>query len=211
MRNVSDKCCRETRNTRFIFNNIFVFENRAIYEIIWKYCVEPDRPRMTIWRMRIAFWIPKATNTHTVCVILIALTLQQWFHESVSKLLDTYIVCLVNIAVGTDRYHVTAWGKLPFPCIRCHSATRTHHINERCVILPCLMIPELQGTLYVSNNSTNKMQQFHKFITWRLCVAQHVSGRFSPTVKAEAPNAVVCSWWRAGRRPKHVEPHINLK
>jgi hypothetical protein len=28
---------------------------------------------MTIWRMRIAFWIPKGTNTHTVCVILIAL------------------------------------------------------------------------------------------------------------------------------------------
>jgi len=34
---------------------------------------------------------------------------------------------------------------------------------------------------------------------------------FSPTVKPEAPSAVVCSWWWAGRRPKHVEPHINVK
>ena len=35
------------------------------YEMIWKNIVEPERPQMTIWRMRIACWIPKATNTHT--------------------------------------------------------------------------------------------------------------------------------------------------
>ena len=34
--------------------------------------VETERPQMTIWRMRIACWIPKATNTHSECVILIA-------------------------------------------------------------------------------------------------------------------------------------------
>ena len=37
-------------------------QNFAIYEIMWENLVEGDRPQMTIWRMRIAFWIPKATN-----------------------------------------------------------------------------------------------------------------------------------------------------
>jgi len=35
MRNVSDKSCTENQNTHFVFSNIF-FENRAVYEIIWK-------------------------------------------------------------------------------------------------------------------------------------------------------------------------------
>jgi len=38
-----------------------LFENSAIYEIIWENIVEPVRPQMTIWC--IACWIPKATNT----------------------------------------------------------------------------------------------------------------------------------------------------
>jgi len=31
------------------------------------------------------------------------------------------------------------------------------------------------------------------------------------TVKPEAANAVVSSWWWAWRRPKHVQRHINVK
>jgi len=37
---------------------------------------------MTTWRMRIALWIRKATNTNTEYVIPIAFVLQQWLHES---------------------------------------------------------------------------------------------------------------------------------
>jgi len=41
---------------------------------------------MTIWRMRIACWITKTTNTHSAYVILIAFRLQQRLHERVSVL-----------------------------------------------------------------------------------------------------------------------------
>ena len=61
---LQNKSCRETRNTHFTFNNSPP-ETRAVYEIMSKYIVEPDWPQMKIQRMRIACWIPKATNTHT--------------------------------------------------------------------------------------------------------------------------------------------------
>ena len=50
--------------------NIFFFENRAVYEIMWENIVERDRPQMTIWRMCTACWIPKGTNTHSQYLIL---------------------------------------------------------------------------------------------------------------------------------------------
>jgi len=49
---------------------------------------------MTIWRMRIACWIPKATNTHLEYVTLTALPLQQCLHERSSILRYTHIACL---------------------------------------------------------------------------------------------------------------------
>jgi len=47
-----------------MFNN-FLSENQAVYEIMWKNTVQPDRPQMTTWRRRIACWISKATDTHS--------------------------------------------------------------------------------------------------------------------------------------------------
>jgi hypothetical protein len=45
--------------------------------------------------MRIAFWIPKATNTHLEHVIPIAFPPQQWLHEHAALLHYTYIACIL--------------------------------------------------------------------------------------------------------------------
>jgi hypothetical protein len=50
---------------------------------------------MKIWCMCIAWWIPKATDTHSEYVILIAFPLQQWLQECASMLCYTYTACLV--------------------------------------------------------------------------------------------------------------------
>jgi hypothetical protein len=50
-----------------VFGNV-IFENHAVFYIKWKNIVERGRPQMTIWRMRVACWIPKATNKHTKVV-----------------------------------------------------------------------------------------------------------------------------------------------
>ncbi len=61
MRNFSDESFRGNQNTHFVFNNFF-FENRVFFQIIWKNIVQPDRPQMTIRRMRIA---SRILQTHT--------------------------------------------------------------------------------------------------------------------------------------------------
>jgi hypothetical protein len=81
MKSVSDKGGRENQNTHFVFSNFFFFsENRAVYEIMWKNTVERRRSQMAIWRTRTACCMPRATNTHSGCVILIAFPLQQRLH-----------------------------------------------------------------------------------------------------------------------------------
>ena len=59
--------------------------------------------------MRIARWAPKATNTHSEYVILIAFPLQQRLHERASLLRYTCIGCFVckvdheNITMSQER------------------------------------------------------------------------------------------------------------
>jgi hypothetical protein len=99
-----------------MFNNIFFFENRAVYEIMWKNIVEPGRPQMTVWRMRIACFIPKATNTHSACVILIVFPMQRWLQEGPLMLRYTYIACLVFALCCVRRDDHSFRGVIPGVC-----------------------------------------------------------------------------------------------
>jgi hypothetical protein len=74
-RNDLDKSCRENQNTFYI--EYLFFGHRAVNDIMWKNILWPDRPQMTKWRMDIAYWISKATNTHSEYVIIISFPLQQ--------------------------------------------------------------------------------------------------------------------------------------
>ena len=80
------------------------FENRVLCEIMWKNAAEPDGSRMTVGRMHIACWIPKATDIHSQYVILIACPLEQWLHERASMLLYRDIACLAQ----NDKFHQSA-------------------------------------------------------------------------------------------------------
>ena len=62
---------------------------------MWKNIVKQGRPQLTIWRIRIAYWKPMATNTHSEYIILIAFPLQQWQQELVLMLRYTHMVRLV--------------------------------------------------------------------------------------------------------------------
>jgi hypothetical protein len=76
---------------------MFNSESHAVYEITWRNVVDPYRPRMTIWRMRIACWIPKVTNTHSEYVILL-------FHRN------------SGYANGPELYIIV----LRLFCLKCH-------------------------------------------------------------------------------------------
>jgi hypothetical protein len=71
MRDVSNKSRRENKNTQIIF--ITFSENRAVYEIIWKNIVQPERLQMS--KRRTAFWIGRDKNTRSGSVKFIVFPL----------------------------------------------------------------------------------------------------------------------------------------
>ena len=85
----------ENVKTHILGSVTFFPKNLAVYEIMWKNIVERCRSQMTIWRMRIACWIPNAIKTHSQYVIYNDFPLQKWLHERASMLRYKYIACLV--------------------------------------------------------------------------------------------------------------------
>jgi len=96
--------------THLMFNNFFYFANRTVYEIMWRNIVQPGRPQMTIWRIRISCCMPKATNTQSEYVIFTAFPMQQWLHEHASMLrYNTLSVLFNSIISPQDKYAVLSY------------------------------------------------------------------------------------------------------
>jgi hypothetical protein len=48
MINISDKVVEKIKTHVLCSINFFFSENRAVYDIMWKNMIEPDRPQMTV-------------------------------------------------------------------------------------------------------------------------------------------------------------------
>jgi hypothetical protein len=86
--------------THFMFNN-FSSERCAVYRLMWG--KKNGRARQATddnitWRMRIACWITKATDTHSEYVILIAFDGKNGYANAPQRYAYTYTASLVNIS-----------------------------------------------------------------------------------------------------------------
>ena len=81
----------------YLFSINFFLKNLAVYEIMWKSVIDPYRSQITIFLMRLACWISKATDIHSEYVLIIVFHLQKWFRERVSILRYAYTASLFPI------------------------------------------------------------------------------------------------------------------
>ena len=72
-----------------------IFSSVTFFSKIVPFMREMGGPQMTIWRMRMACWIPKTKNTSSGYVMLTAFPLQQWLCERSSVLRYSYMASLV--------------------------------------------------------------------------------------------------------------------
>jgi len=111
-------------------------ENRAVYEIMWEN-VDPDRPQLTIWRMRIRCWITKATDTHSEYVTLIpfhcnsgnANAPQCYVKRALPVLL---IVCVSNSKRADERSSAKQATLTEGPAIVCDGTKRSCRNTNCC-------------------------------------------------------------------------------
>ena len=129
MRNISDKNCKDKQKKHFMFHKDFLTKNMP-FEKRWKNIVQPDRPQMILRTMCITCWIPKATDTLSEYVTLIAL--QQWLHESTSVLSYTCIFCIVfcifelYVTVFLSYMWLYFWVTCDYFWVTCDSIFESH-------------------------------------------------------------------------------------
>ena len=113
MRTVSNKKnCRENQNTHFMFSD--VFQKSCLLWYVEK-CggARGATNYVTIWRIRVACWINKATHAQALThadkyVIFITFSRQPLLRERASMLRSTYTVCLFPYSAAWTRLRYLA-------------------------------------------------------------------------------------------------------
>jgi hypothetical protein len=166
---------------------------------MWENIVERGRPQTTIWRMRIACRIPKATNTHSQYVIFTAFPPQKWLPEGISMLRYTHSACTLSVAqvtvftVGLALFVMKGcevqgelnFFKIPVASRRCRfshlSSGSTHRMfrwrNARCV-LPTgrhVRYSKCPGSKPIIGS--RKTNEFHESCTWIVLTSSYFRGR----------------------------------
>jgi hypothetical protein len=154
LKNVSDKICRGNQNTHLCSKTYF----HAIYEIIWKTMVQPDRPRMKIWHVRISRWIYKDKGTHTQIMQYLLL-----FHRNIgcTKAPNCYCVrillsCSLLSIVG--RFHVD---DLSFTPLERTMSTHLFHCTVKQMTV--ISYPQLASNFGLPECKTRRIQHDQDF------------------------------------------------
>jgi hypothetical protein len=93
----------EKIKTHILCSIIFSFRKYSVYKTTWENIVQWGRPQMTIWRMRIACWTPRAIKPHSEYVILIAFPLQKWLYERAAVLRLCTLSVLFKVGPDVNR------------------------------------------------------------------------------------------------------------
>ena len=105
MRYTSDKSCRETQNTHFMFNN-FSSKNRAVYEIILINAIVLERSQMAT-----PCWITRNTDRFTIrknIFLFSTATIVTLTRLNVTLSLHC-LSCIKNTSVGLGAYRRIFW------------------------------------------------------------------------------------------------------
>jgi hypothetical protein len=105
MKNVSHSNCWENQNTIFMFKN-FCRRSLRLWDNV-KNIVEPDRPQMTMWRIRIACWIHRATNAPSEYVIPLLNGNNIEAYASQHYCIRTYFACLLYFIYRNFKLNIS--------------------------------------------------------------------------------------------------------
>jgi hypothetical protein len=118
MRNVSDKRCTEKHNTDISCLITFLFfENLAVYDVMWKNIVDPDRPQMTIWYGEWALHAVCPQNKYTYCFSTATMVARSRLNVTL------YVHCLSRSSMYV--FKVLCYTVSPQPMCTCVTLTTT--------------------------------------------------------------------------------------